>query len=331
MNPPSHIYLAPFQGITGFVFRQVYTAHFPTIDKLFTPFFTNIHKSKSLDRKGKELEQSMQNRVPLVPQILSNEAAEIIRFGKFCHERGYREINWNLGCPFPRVASKKRGSGLLPHPEIVGSILEEVAIHLPLKISVKCRLGYQSPREIFGLLDIFQKFSVSELIIHARLGTQIYKGQVDLETFQQVISETKLPLVYNGDIFNVEDFITLSTRFTGISSWMIGRGLLVDPFLPGDIKQRIRIPEPGRSLKVHRFLDDLYYAYRKHNQDRLHTISILKELWEYLSFSFEDHVRVFSLVKKSKSFDEYEESVKRIFSEYKWRGAHGKLFHSHSI
>jgi tRNA-dihydrouridine synthase len=330
MNPAPQIYLAPFQGITGFVFREVYTTHFPTIDKLFTPFFSNIIKSKSLDRKGRELQNSTQNRATLVPQILSKDSAEIIRFGQYCHERGFSEINWNLGCPFPRVANKKRGSGLMPHPDLVNEILRDASSALPLKLSVKCRLGYHTADEIFRLLPIFEKNRISDLIVHARLGTQMYKGHVDLDTFEKVTLSTSLPLIYNGDVFSVEDFNALAARFSGIDSWMVGRGLLADPFLPGDIKQGMPSPEAGRSQKVKRYVEDLYYAYRKYNQDRLHTISTMKELWGYLSYSFEDQARVFSLVKKTKCFDEYEDAVNKIFSAFTWLGAHGKFLVSDS-
>jgi tRNA-dihydrouridine synthase len=326
MQPAPQIYLAPFQGITGFVFREVYTKHFPGIDKLFTPFFTNIFKSKSLERKGKELSKTGYNGEPVVPQILSKDAAEITRFGNFCHERGFKEINWNLGCPFPRVANKKRGSGMLPHPDLVKSILDEVSRQLPLKLSVKCRLGYHGHDEIFKLLPVFETNEISELIVHARLGTQMYKGNVDLDTFETVASSTRLPLVYNGDVLSIEGFNSLKGRFSGIGRWMIGRGLLADPFLPGDIKQGIISPEQGRPQKVKRFVDDLYYTYRKHNHDSLHTINIMKELWGYLSYSFEDQVRVFSLVKKTKSFNEYEDAVNRIFLTFTWLGTHGKYF-----
>ena len=118
----SKIYLAPFQGITGTVYREVYSRHFPYLDKLFTPFFTSIYKHKSLTSKVSELEQTHHHGIPVVPQVLSNNADEIVRFGTICHDMGFKEINWNLGCPFKRVAAKKRGSGLLPHPELVKQI-----------------------------------------------------------------------------------------------------------------------------------------------------------------------------------------------------------------
>jgi len=327
----SKIYLAPFQGITGAVYREVYSRHFPYLDKLFTPFFTSIYKHKSLVSKVGELEQTHHLGIPVVPQVLSNNADEIIRFGNICYEMGFKEINWNLGCPFKRVAAKKRGSGLLPHPELVKQILEIAMAEIPIKLSVKCRLGYDSPTEIFELLPIFEDYGISELIIHARLGKQIYKGEVDIQTFDQVCEMSHLNIVYNGDIFSQADFQKYNSQFENIENWMIGRGLLVDPFLPSDIKEIETIDAEERKTLAYKFIIDLYLAYRKKLNNRLHAISLMKELWEYMSYSFDKPGKVFSKIKKTKSFDEYEDAVKKVFDDYYWVGSSAKQFSSSSI
>jgi tRNA-dihydrouridine synthase len=331
MNLKHHLYLAPFQGVTGMVFRQVYSSHFPFIDKYFTPFFTNLSRAKSLHHKARELTHIHYGGVPLVPQVLANEAEEIINFEKHCYDLGFEEINWNLGCPFPRVAAKKRGSGLLPYPDRVDEILQKVKPKLKTRFSVKCRLGYSEPTEVLGLLDIFTHFNISELIVHARLGKQIYKGPVNLDAFGCMLKQARLPVVYNGDIFNIDDFNRLKERFSTIDTWMIGRGLLADPFLPGDIKQVGFGTMEERKQQVRRFVEDLYYGYRKHHSDSLHSISIMKEFWEYLSFSFDRPNRVFSLVKKTKTFDDYEDAVSKVFGEFRWLGSAAMQFHSDSF
>ena len=131
MSGSTKIYLAPFQGITGHVYRESYAKHFVGIDKFFTPFFTGIHKAKSLSSKASEFANTRHNRINVVPQILSKDADEMLRFAKYCHEKGFTEINWNLGCPYPRVANKKRGSGLIPFPELVDEILTQLMSECP--------------------------------------------------------------------------------------------------------------------------------------------------------------------------------------------------------
>ena len=326
MSTSTKIYLAPFQGITGHVYREVYAKHFVGIDKFFTPFFTGIHKAKSLSSKAAEFDNIQHNRITVVPQILSKDADEMLRFAKFCHEKGFTEINWNLGCPYPRVANKKRGSGLIPFPELVAEILTQLMPEIPIRLSVKTRLGYFSPDEILKLIAVLDNYPISELIIHARIGKQLYKGGVDVAAFEQAVDICKMPIAYNGDIFTASDFKMFDKRFTNIQIWMIGRGLLVDPFLPAIIKGVALPNHSERKPIVRKFVDDLYFGYRKKMNDRLQAINVLKELWGFLCFSFNDPHKVFNRLKKTKTFDEYEDAVNSIFENHKWLGSGAGLF-----
>jgi tRNA-dihydrouridine synthase len=314
------IYLAPFQGITGITFRKVFTKHFQGTDKLFTPFFTTFPENNKLPpRKLEELGLPAENGIEVVPQILSKDAGEIIRFASFCRNQGFKEINWNLGCPYPQVANKKRGSGMLPFPGVIEEILKRVMPEISIRLSIKCRLGYLSSDEIFDLIPIFNQYPVSELTIHARIGKQLYSGNTNLDTFGKVVSLSAKPLVFNGDIFSVNDFLRIQNHFPEIHTWMIGRGLLYDPFLPAGIKGLLVAAD--RKACIRNFIDDLYYTYRKQKNDNLSVIGTLKEYWSYLAMSFEDPHKVFSKLKKVKNFDEYENAVAFVFREYEWVGS----------
>jgi len=325
MSQKTQIYLAPFQGITGTIYRETYARHFGGVDKMLTPFFTGIIKQENLSgRKAFELEKTALKHIEIVPQILSKDADEIISFGKLCGQKGFAEINWNLGCPYARVANKKRGSGMLPFPEMVEEILEKVMPELPIKFSIKCRLGYVSAEEIFELIPIFNHFQIAELAIHARIGKQLYKGTTDLDTLEKALPQIEVPLVYNGDIFSKTDFIHFQKRFPSIHLLMIGRGLLVDPFLPSVIKGE----EPVKNQKAiaHRFITELYLAYRKHMNGHLQAISVMKELWRFMAFSFSEPHQAFNRLKKSKSFNEYEDAVAAIFEQHEWLGSEGGFY-----
>jgi len=320
LDKQQHIYLAPFQGITGDTFRKVYSKHFRGVDKLYTPFFTAINNQLKLPaRKLAELGNPSVNGIEVVPQILSKDADEILRFAEFCQKLGFKELNWNLGCPYPMVANKKRGSGMLPYPEMVDEILRKVMAETNISFSVKCRLGYYSPDEIFKLIPLFNQYSISELTIHARIGKQLYSGVTDMATFKKAVALISVPVVYNGDIFSIKDFQIANDYFTAINTWMIGRGLLSDPFLPAIIKG---LPiAADRQAIVMSFMDELFFAYRRQLNDNLAVLGILKEYWHYLAGSFNDPHKVFKKLKKVNGFDEYEDAVYVVFSEYCWVGS----------
>jgi tRNA-dihydrouridine synthase len=315
MNAPL-LSLGPFQGITDAPFRNVFKRHFGGIDKYYTPFFTGIHKEEhAKNLQGEEIDPRYNDVETLTPQILSTDAEEILRFAKQCRELGYKEINLNMGCPFPRVANKKRGCGLLPYPENVETMLEKVFEGIgDMRFSVKCRLGYFSPDEINAIIPVFNKFPLSELIIHPRIGKQLYKGEADMERFKGLMPYINAPLVYNGDIFSVESFGRIREAVLPVNNFMLGRGLLANPFLAEEICGGT-LNAPERAERLHAYVIDLYEDRLCHAGGSPKVLGRMKELWSYLMNSFEEPQMVWRKIKKINALKEYEEAVETIFKE----------------
>lgn len=310
------LYFAPFQGITTQPFRSVFARHFTGIDKFFTPYFSNFSPGHPLTRsKLAALKNQAENGIEVVPQVLSKDAEEIIWLARCCEELGFKELNWNLGCPYPQVANKKRGSGLLPYPALVDEILEKVMREIRLAFSVKCRLGYSSATEILQLAPVLNRYPLHEITLHARIGRQLYSGQPDLGSFAGAAATIRASLVYNGDIFGLNDYERFRTRFTEIEKLMIGRGILADPFLPAMIKGH-KIPQNPEEV-LRKFMNDLYFAIRKERNDSPTALNSMKEYWRYLAGSFDDPGKVFRKIRKSRSFTEYEDGVTLIFETHK--------------
>ena len=333
--------LGPFQGITDAPFRNVFKRHFGGIDKYYTPFFTGIHKEDhAKNLQGEEIDPRCNDVETLTPQILSTDAEEILRFAKQCQQLGYKEINLNMGCPFPRVANKKRGSGLLPFPDKVEAMLERVFEGIDVKFSIKCRLGYFNPDEIDAIIPIFNKYPLSELIIHPRIGKQLYKGEADVERFKTLIPLINAPLVYNGDIFSVDGFHHIIGVIAGedpqspksIDHFMLGRGILANPFLAEQIKNNTAdacdaslqdqpvgthrmCPPNDKTKRLHAYVLDLYDDRLRHAGGSPKVLGRMKELWSYLMNSFEEPQVVWRKIKKINALKEYEDAVETIFKE----------------
>ena len=314
--------LGPFQGITDAPFRNVFKQHFGGIDKFYTPFFTGIHKEDhAKNLQGEEIDPRFNDVETLTPQILSTDAEEILRFAKQCKQLGYKEINLNMGCPFPRVANKKRGCGLLPYPDMVEAMFERIFEQIDIDFSVKCRLGYFSPDEIEAIIPIFNRFPLSELIIHPRIGKQLYKGEADVERFKALIPYINAPLVYNGDIFSVESFrrIREAVRFDRlndhkpVNQFMLGRGILANPFLAEEIKDCHTPLAMTKTERLHAYVLDLYEDRLRHAGGSPKVLGRMKELWSYLMNSFEEPQVVWRKIKKINALREYEEAVEEIF------------------
>lgn len=306
--------LAPFQGITDSVYRNLYKKYFSGIDKFYTPFFTGIHKDNSRSLRGEEIDVNFNDVNTLTPQILGNDAEEIIRFANQCQSMGYKEINLNMGCPFPRVANKVRGCGLMAEPQRVGEIFDKVFNNIEIKFSLKCRLGYYDDTEIDKLIDSFNTYPFSEIIVHPRIGKQLYTGNADVDRFAEIAPLIKRPLVYNGDIFSVNDFKRIGEKLPDISSYMLGRGLLTNPFLASEIKGMTFSCQEKKDV-LHHFVVSLYLERLRHAGGSPKIIGCMKELWSYMMYSFEEPQTIWRKIKKINSLDLYEETVELVFRD----------------
>ncbi|MBO7083041.1 MAG: tRNA-dihydrouridine synthase family protein [Bacteroidales bacterium] len=305
--------LGPFQGITDAPFRNVFKRHFGGIDKYYTPFFTGIQKDHAKNMQVEEIDPRYNDVETLTPQILSTDAEEVLRFASQCKELGYKEINLNMGCPFPRVANKKRGCGLLPYPDKTDSMLGTVFERIDLKFSIKCRLGYFNPDEIVPVIEVFNRYPLSELIIHPRIGKQLYKGEADVQRFAELMPMIKAPLVYNGDIVSVESFERIREQVKPVNEFMLGRGLLANPFLAEEIKGG----ESHDLERLHAYVVDLYEDRLRHAGGSPKVLGRMKELWSYLMNSFDEPQDIWRKIKKINALREYEEAVETVFREHR--------------
>lgn len=311
--------LAPFQGITDVVYRNVFKKHFGGIDKYYTPFFTGIQKDNSKSLRGEEISPEFNDVNTVVPQILSNTAEEIVRFANQCKSMGYPEFNLNMGCPFPRVANKTRGCGLMADPIRTIKMLNDVFEGIDgIKFSIKCRLGYYDDEEIYAFIDTFSALNFSEIIIHPRIGKQMYTGEASLEKFVKLIPLINKPLVYNGDIFTIDYYNTIVSALSDLSvlssDIMLGRGLLTNPFLAEQIKNIDN--QSDKKQRLHSFVVDLYINRLRHAEGSPKIIGSMKELWKYMMNIFDDPQNVWRKVKKVNHLDEYETAVEIIFNEH---------------
>jgi tRNA-dihydrouridine synthase B len=309
--------LAPIRGVTDRIFRNTFARHFPGFDHAVAPFIATSRR-RSIDRRTlREFEQHANDDLCTIPQILGNNPEDFIQLANMLYDMGHGSVNWNLGCPFPMIAGKRKGSGLLCYPREIEDFLEQVIPHVKTGLSVKLRLGYRYPDEIHALIPIFNRYPLEEIIIHPRTGAQMYEGNADIERFAECLPLCRHEIVYNGDITTRAHFEILAGRFPSIKKWMIGRGALRDPFLPDSILTGTEvISYHERVGRVRLFHDDLFTHCAHTLHTPLHALDRMKELWSYLSRFFPDSERVFRKIRKTRSFEQYENATNGIFTLY---------------
>jgi len=304
--------LAPLQGYTDLVFRRAFAKYIGGIDQFYTPFLVLQNGDALKSSHRREVEPNTEK--DLVPQFLGNSLREFVFFRDYLIDQGYKTMNWNLGCPFPMVAKKKKGSGLLPYPELIDKILSE-GLDGRIELSVKMRLGYVSNDEFEAVLAVLNKYNLSEIIIHPRLGSQMYKGELGLEAFGKAGQLTKHPIAYNGDICSLEDYQQRLNQFPDLDHMMIGRGVLRDLFLPLKIKGEA-LPSAGERLDLLQKLHgEIYDSYSSYLSGDTQLLSKLKPMWEYFAANFNNERKVYKGIKKAGSLKKYNAAVAFAFQQ----------------
>ncbi len=312
MNPIIHA--APLQGLTDFRFRNLYHQIFGGVDLFYAPYIRLTGKKEIKPANLKDIDPKNNKGIYLIPQVLTNNADDFLLVANKVKELGYKEINWNLGCPYPMVSKRKMGAGLLPFPEKIEEVLEKVISKTDIQISIKLRLGNENPTELFEILPRLDRFPIKNITIHPRIGKQLYKGSVDIEAFEICLSLTKHTIIYNGDINSPEDFAKLKARFPIINNWMLGRGLIATPWLPMMIKDNIvNLPE-NRFELLYQFHDLLLNEYEQILSGEAHIVLKMKSIWAYWMQNFLDSKKEYKKIKKAKSLPEYRTRVRELFS-----------------
>ena len=275
------LWLAPLHGITYYNFRNCFIKHFHGIDCAITPFIAAQPKEKLNSKKLRDLLPENNPNLPLIPQIMSNKPDNIRETIIVLQETfGYKKFNWNIGCPMNQIVRKKRGCGVMPFSDLVEETVSEVCGKTSTHFSLKMRLGLQSPKEGMDILQRVSPYPIDFLCIHPRLGTQQYEGNVDLDIFENFYQSTNHTIVYSGDINDVEFFVKLQQRFPNIENWMLGRGILKNPFLADQIMGALHETPLQKRFTAfyHEYSEILLSLFGEKI-----TLSSLKELWHYFA------------------------------------------------
>ena len=304
------IYFAPLEGITGHIFRNAYNEIYGHIDKYFAPFISPSEKCPITPRERKEVTPENNKGFYLVPQILTCRSEHFIEGARELQAMGYTEINFNLGCPSGTVCAKGKGAGFLPETLALQKFLDDIYSYAGsegVKISIKTRLGYFNPDEFYDLLDIFNKYPVSELIVHPRIKSDFYKGEPRKEYYAYALEHSKCPLVYNGNIFSAKDYEEYSGSFgTGLDPVMTGRGLISDPSLADKLKGFTAETDFAKFKRLH---DAIYHGYQKIMSPDINVLYKMRELWSYWQTLFDGKERDIKRLLKAKKYAEYEDVV----------------------
>ena len=298
-------YFAPMEGITDSIYRRLHHKHFGGVDRYYMPFLSPTIHRQLTHKEDRELPFADTEDFVAVPQILTKIADDFLWASQICADRGYGEVNLNVGCPSGTVVSKGKGSGMLRDAGALDAFLEEIFAGSALPISIKTRLGLENPEEFPAILEVFNRYPIRELTIHPRTRKQFYSGDLHMDMFQYAMENSKNPLCFNGELRIFSQISEFSRHFPAIEAVMIGRGLIADPGMltPGGTTRE--------SLKA--FTDELTETYISAFGGARNAMFRMKENWSFLRHRFDGSERLWKQLRKTTDLTEYKAITAEIF------------------
>lgn len=301
------LYFAPLEGITTYIYRRTHAEMFDGCDEYYAPFISPTENERISIKNLKDI-MPENNLVQPKVQALVNNADALLGFMDKIKELGYDEVNLNFGCPSSTVVKKRKGAGFLRDTDELDSFLYEVFEKCKMPVSVKTRTGYFSGDEMDTLIDIYNKYPISLLIVHPRTRMDFYNGEPDMAVFEKTYTMSKNKLCYNGNIFNVSDFKYIAERFEKLDSVMLGRGAVANPALFREIKGGKKLTT-AELIEFSERLIDNYYAVLKSDTFTLYK---LKEIWMYVMMNFPDEKKIFKGIKKANKLSDFTRTIKLL-------------------
>lgn len=296
------IHFAPLQGYTDRVYRTVFQKLFDGVDYFYSPYVM-VDRDKTIDG----IHDIVPFQESLVPQILPGNLNELKVLVNAFSQLPYRKINVNMGCPYKMVTGKGRGAALMQNPTFAADIVNYFSENTSLELSLKMRSGLEEEEEIFRLLDGIPLNKVAEIIIHPRTARQLYKGNANVRVVKKCkMNYPKVPFVYNGDISSLQDFQMIRNILDDQNEWMLGRGLLHNPFLARQIKSNCANLDANYRKRLHQFMNVLLAEIISDSKDMGHALNRCKIQFSYLLEEFSEFKKQRKKIVKVKSINDLE-------------------------
>ncbi|MDE6311002.1 MAG: tRNA-dihydrouridine synthase family protein [Muribaculaceae bacterium] len=271
--------IAPLQGHTDAPWRHFHHEIYGPA-QCFTPFI-RLEKGEPRARDMSDFTSPLNSSCPPVPQIIFRDAAEIHLLLNALVSVRATAVDLNLGCPFPPQTGKGRGAGVLAHPEVLDPLPDLMDEYPGITLSVKMRLGLDSPEQWRAVLERLKPVKLSHITIHPRTAREQYSGPLHMDQLERLLDESPFPVIYNGDVLTPQDISRIHSRYPRIAGVMCGRGLLGRPSLFAEYIAGREWTVDERLDAMLRFHSRLLDHYGNTLSGPAQILSKIKPFWEY--------------------------------------------------
>ncbi|KHD89292.1 MAG: dihydrouridine synthase [Bdellovibrio sp. ArHS] len=314
------LFLAPMEGVVDWVMRDTLT-QIGGVDQCVTEFLRvtdRLHPESVFYKNCPELKTNSRTRwgTPVFVQLLGGHAEPLALNAQRAVKLGALGIDLNFGCPAKTVNRHDGGASLLKSCDRVHTIVDTVRKAVPehIPVTAKIRLGFDDPAKCLEIAQAVEAANATWLTVHCRTKTDGYKPPAYWEWIPKIKEATKLKIIANGEIWNVSDFHRC-VEVTQCEDYMIGRGVMSNPFIFQQIKQSLS-KEPVEEMTWQRakpLLPQFFAASTLFINDYF-AVSRTKQWLKALSLKNAEAKQVFDEIKILKKPSEFLSHLERICS-----------------
>ena len=239
---PNNLILAPMAGVTDLPFRLLCKEQGAGL------LCMEMVSAKAILYKNKNTEALLsidEREIPVSLQLFGSDPDIISQIAHQIEERPFNILDFNMGCPVPKIVNNGEGSALMKNPKLAGEIIEKTAKAIKKPVTVKIRKGFDDTCiNAVEIAKIAEASGAAAVAVHGRTREQYYSGKADWDIIRQVKEAVSIPVIGNGDLLSAEDVIAMYEQ-TGCDGFMIGRGAQGNPWI---FKQVLHYFETGEKL-----------------------------------------------------------------------------------
>lgn len=303
------LYFAPVQGHTDAAYRHFHSKVYKGDLTYYTPFI-RLEKGTLRAKDIKDLNSPLNSDLRLVPQIIFKDAQELKTLIALLKDNGAKEIDLNMGCPFPLQTGHGRGAASIVNQDLAYEIEKAVNENHDIVFSLKMRLGLNDPEEWKFLIPFLNRVHLDHITLHPRIAKQQYSGDLYMDQFEDFLNKSTNPVVFNGDITTPEKFNDLIVKYPGVKGFMAARGILGRPSMFEEYSNGVELPKEERIAKMLDFHRQLFNHYSSILCGDAQIISKIKPFWEYS----ENEIgrKAWKAIKKATNLSKYQTAVAMI-------------------
>ena len=310
LNLDNRDFLSPMAGVTDLPFRLICK------EQDCGMLYTEMVNAKALcydDQNTKKMLKIEEEEHPVAIQIFGSDPEYMGGAAKILNSYPNEILDINMGCPAPKVVKNGDGSALLKNPELAAKVLKAVVGNSEKPVTLKIRKGWDDTCiNAVEIAKIAEDCGISAIAIHGRTREQYYSGKADWDIIRQVKENVSIPVIGNGDVFEVEDAINMLNQ-TNCDAIMIGRGAQGNPWIFKRINHYMQtgeiLPEPTLEEKINTAKKHLKLAVEEHGE-YVAVREMRKHIAWYLK-GLRNSARVRDEINKIES---YEEVVNKLES-----------------